>query len=68
MRAIVKRAYFDRLGLHKIGSVVEVEDIAKMSSLVEPLDEGKADEEEKTETKKEEKPKKKPAKKTTKKG
>lgn len=59
MRAIVKRAYYDRIGLHKVGEVVEVSDIEKMSSLVEPL-EVKAEETKATE---EVKPKKKTPKK-----
>ena len=67
MKAIVKRAYFDRLGLHKIGAIVEVEDIEKMSNLVEPLNEGKAEQEENTETKKVARPAKKVTKKPAKK-
>lgn len=60
MKARVKKAYFDRLGLHKVGAIVEVSDIKKMNSLVEPLEEVKAEE---TETVTVEKPKKKAGKK-----
>lgn len=35
MRAIVKRPYFDDLGLHKVGEVVEVECVSDLVELAE---------------------------------
>lgn len=60
MKATVKRAYFDFLGLHKVGEVVEVKAPNLNVEIIEEKAEKKA--EVKTEEKVETKPKKAPTK------
>lgn len=50
MRAIVKRPYFDDLGLHKVGEVVEVEQASDLVEITEGKKEVKAEPKEEVNT------------------
>ena len=50
MRAIVKRPYFDDLGLHKVGEVVEVEQASDLVKITEGKKEVKAEPKEEVNT------------------